>query len=93
MDDYLHRLKERLVFQYEHIKKHQSTDPIQESAIKGYMEAGLVTGITSTDMLKAVIDQAHKKVFGVSFEQRQEPSLEADEAYYDIPTWIRKQGQ
>ncbi|WP_153003458.1 hypothetical protein [Thiomicrospira sp. WB1] len=90
MDDYLQRLKERLVDQYQHVKQHRSQDPLQESAIKGYMEAGLVTGIANADMLKAVMNQAYKKVFGTTYEERNKSASKTNDAYENMQKWIQR---
>lgn len=72
---------------YQHTKGRTIT---QQEYIRGFMEAGLVSGVVTREGLEAVIDEAHKSVFGVAFKERQSVSLDASEGLLDIPTWIRR---
>lgn len=49
----------------------------------------MISGLVNRNELKQVINDAHKAVFGVTFDKRKDVSLDA-ENLWDVPTWIRK---
>jgi len=63
-----------------------------EGFVDGYIEAGLLLGITSEDELEKVIQESNYKIFGMSVEERRKRynrKKKIDENDLDIPTFIR----
>jgi len=61
--------------------------------VDGYIEAGLLLGITSAEELDKIIRESNYKIFGISVEERRKkfkPKKKIDEANLDIPTFIRE---
>lgn len=86
---YMLHLRQLLETQYNEIHVNPSKSLAKNPRIEGYMEAGLITSLVTRKELKQVINEAHKSVFGVTFDDRAELNQDA-EALWDIPTWIRK---
>lgn len=82
-------LRELLETQYTNVKNNPSKALAKNERIEGYMEAGLISGMVARNELKQVINDAHKAVYCVTFDERQDASLDA-ENLWDVPTWIRK---
>jgi len=82
-------LRELLETQYKKVKNNSSKALAKNERIEGYMEAGLISDIVTSNELKQVINDAHKAVYGVRFDERKEASLDA-ENLWDVPTWVRK---
>ena len=78
--------------QYENIKNDSNNALAKNERIEGFMEAGLISGLVTRNDLKQVINDAHKAVYGVTFDERKETSLDA-ENLWDVPTWIRRGGE
>jgi len=53
------------------------------------MKAGLITGVESRVELEKVIDDAYMSIFGVSFKDENNVSLDTPEVL-DVPTCIRR---
>jgi len=86
---YLLHLRELLQTQYEKVKNNPNKALAKNERIEGYLEAGLISGMVNRSELKQVINDAHKAVYGVTFDERKEASLDA-ESLWDVPTWIRR---
>lgn len=86
---YMLHLRQLLETQYENVKDNPPKALAKNQRIEGYMEAGLISGMVTRNELKQVINDAHKTVFGVTFDERKEASLDA-ENLWDVPTWVRK---
>ena len=82
-------LRELLQTQYETVKNNPSKALAKNERIEGYLEAGLISGMVTRNELKQVINDAHKAVYGVTFDERKEASLDA-ENLWDVPTWVRR---
>ncbi|BBP43529.1 hypothetical protein [Thiosulfativibrio zosterae] len=84
---YQERLTQLLIENYTLIKDggmRKKSDP----KIEGFMEAGLVLNVVNKTDLQAIINNAHKQVFGIPFSERIRPQNANDELL-DIPTWMR----
>lgn len=86
---YMIHLRELLENQYSDVKNNPSKSLAKNTRIEGYMQAGLVASVVTSKELKQVINDSHKKVFGVSFDERAVPNT-GNEKIWDVPTWIRK---
>lgn len=82
-------LRELLQTQYGNVNNNPSKALAKNERIEGFMEAGLISGMVTRNELKQVINDAHKAVYGVTFDERSQPHSSA-EGLMDIPTWIRK---
>ena len=61
-----------------------------EGYVEGYMQVGLLLGITSSDELDKIIQESNYKIFGMTVEERRKiyiPKKIDDDL--DIPTFIR----
>ena len=67
-------LRQLLETQYIAIKSNQNKLLVKNHKIEGYMEAGLIYSLVDRKELKLVINNAHKSVFGVSFDERCVPN-------------------
>ena len=64
-----------------------------EGFVDGYIQAGLLLGITSVDELDKIIQKSNYKVFGITVEERRKKykkKRKVDEDDLDIPTFIRE---
>lgn len=61
--------------------------PVRKARIEGFMEAGMITSVTSGDELEAIINRAYKSVHGIDFKDRDQ-KLTSDQL--DIPTYLRE---
>lgn len=61
--------------------------PTRKARIEGFMEAGMITRVTSGDELEAIINKAYKSVHGVDFQDR---SQDQTSEMLDIPTYLRE---
>lgn len=86
---YMLHLRQLLESQYENTRDNSSKALSKNERIEGYMEAGMISGLVNRNELKQVINDAHKAIFGVTFDERKDASLDA-ENLWDVPTWIRK---
>jgi len=68
-----------------------SEDEQQQSFIRGYMAAGLQSGLIDKATLEQIIDSAHHDVFGMSISEKHYNKMISgeDTAFYDTPTIIR----
>ena len=82
-------LRELLETQYKNVKNNPSKALAKNERIEGYMEAGLISGMVARNEIQQVINDAHKAVYGVTFDERKETSLDA-ESLWDVPTWVRR---
>lgn len=84
------RLEELLINNYKYLKgNHGNIDSKQSAYIQGFMEACLLNRSLSRTGIESIINRAHKKVFGVDFESRQDLKVATDD-WLDIPTHIRQ---
>ena len=63
-----------------------------EGYVEGYMQVGLLLGITSSDELDKIIQESNYKIFGMTVEERRKKyktKIKIDENDLDIPTFIR----
>ena len=61
--------------------------------VDGYMDAGLLLGITSAEEPDNIIQAANYKIFGMTVEERKKKykrKTKVDENDLDIPTFIRE---
>jgi hypothetical protein len=86
---YMLHLRQLLESQYNDMKNNPSKSLSKNERIEGYMEAGLIASLVNRNELKQVINNSHKAVFGVTFDERREVNADA-ENLWDIPTWVRK---
>lgn len=82
-------LRQMLENQYEEIKNESSKSLVKNERISGYMEAGLISSLVNRVELKQVINESHKKVFGLTFDERSNAEQESKDVW-DVPTWIRR---
>ena len=64
-----------------------------EGYVDGYVEAGLLLGITSADELDKIIRESNYKIFGMSVDERRKKykkQKKIDESDLDIPTFVRE---
>lgn len=85
-------LRELLDTQYTNVKNNPSKALAKNERIEGYMLAGLMSGMVKRNELKQVINDAHKAVYGINFDERKETSLDAEDLW-DVPAWIRRGGE
>jgi hypothetical protein len=84
------RLEELLISNYKSIKENNGTVNVNQSSyIQGFMEACLINRSLSRTAIESIINNAHKNVFGVDFQSRQDLEVATDE-WLDIPTHIRQ---
>jgi hypothetical protein len=88
-EEYINRLSELLETSYRQLKESKGRSQFGGEHIQGFMEAGLICGEVTKADLEAVIDSSYKTVFGISFKDRNNASMESPEAL-DVPTWIRR---
>ena len=61
--------------------------------VDGYIESGLLLGITSAGELDKIIQESNYKIFGMTVEERRKKyktRKKIDENDLDIPTFIRE---
>jgi len=64
-----------------------------EGYLEGYMEAGLLLGITSSEELDKIIRESNFRIFGMTVEERRKKyktKMKIVENELDIPTFIRE---
>jgi hypothetical protein len=64
-----------------------------EGYVDGYIEAGLLLGITSSDELDKIIQESNYKIFGMTVGERRKKyktKRKLNENDLDIPTFIRE---
>ena len=64
-----------------------------EGYVDGYIEAGLILGITSSDELDKIIQESNYKIFEMTVEERRKKyktKKKIIESDLDIPTFIRE---
>ena len=64
-----------------------------EGYVDGFMEAGLLLGVTSAEELEETIQKSNHKIFGMTVEERRKKyktKMKVDENDLDIPTFIRE---
>ena len=85
---------QEIIEKYHSIMKDRGSVPSKwKGYLVGYIEAGLILGITSADELDIIIQESNYKIFGMSVEERREKykrKRNIDENDLDIPTFIRE---
>ena len=91
--EYLSFFREIMEKYYSALKDLGEVPSIWDGHVDGYVQAGLLLGITSADELDRIIQEENYKVFGISIEERRrkyKKKIKVDENDLDIPTFIRE---
>ncbi|GAV20914.1 hypothetical protein MMIC_P1890 [Mariprofundus micogutta] len=76
---------------YVRLKATGLEDEKQKEFLRGFMAAGLSTGLIDRDSFDQLIASAHEKVFGMSIPQKHyEKMMNGEEtSFFDVPTYNR----
>ncbi|MFC1837246.1 hypothetical protein ACFLYW_01015 [Thermodesulfobacteriota bacterium] len=89
-----HTIFKEIMERYYSVLKEVGNVPTNwEGYVDGYIEVGLLLGITSSDELDVIIKESNYRVFGMSVEERRKKYrtiTAVDENDLDIPTFIRE---
>ena len=92
---YLKELKARVEKYYSYGEADHAVRHKLKDQIKGFLDAGIVSGLVTVEQIRNVIDAEHQNAFGVSIEERraqkklgviEEP---VDWSEYEVPTYQR----
>ena len=92
---YLKELKARVEKYYSYGEADHAVRHKLKDQIKGFLDAGIVSGLVTVEQTRHVIDTEHQKAFGMSIEERRAHKKlgviedPVDWSEYEAPTYQR----